>query len=87
MWLGAAIFLLYFGFYRFGVIGRHIYAVGSNIRMSWMSGIDITRARNWAFVLSGLGASAAGIMVSSVQYGSNPYLGSGRSSSVSCEMA
>jgi ribose transport system permease protein len=75
MWLGAAIFLLYFGFYRFGVIGRHIYVVGSNIKMSWMSGIDITRARNWAFVLSGLGASAAGIMVSSVQYGSNPYLG------------
>ena len=75
MWLGAAIFLLYFAFYRFGVIGRHIYAVGSNIKMSWMSGIDITRARNWAFVLSGLGASAAGIMVSSVQYGSNPYLG------------
>ena len=76
LWLGCLIFLLYFAFYRFGIIGRQIYAIGSNIKMSWMSGINITKARNWAFMLSGLGASAAGIMVSSVQYGSNPYLGS-----------
>jgi ribose transport system permease protein len=75
LWLGGLVFLLYFSFYRFAIIGRHIYAIGSNIRMSWMSGINVTKARNWAFVLSGLGASAAGIMVSSVQYGSNPYLG------------
>lgn len=75
LWIGGIVFLLYFAFYRFGIIGRHILAIGSNIKMSWMSGINVTKARNWAFALSGLGASAAAIMVSSVQYGSNPYLG------------
>ena len=75
LWLGGLIFIGYYMFYRFGITGRHIYAVGSNIKMSWMSGINVTKARIWAFALSGIGASAAGIMVSSVQYGSNPYLG------------
>ncbi len=40
-----------------------------------MSGIDVTKTRNFAFVLSGLGASIAGIMISSVRYGGDPVAG------------
>ena len=40
-----------------------------------MSGIDVTKTRNFAFVLSGLDASIAGIMISSVRYGGDPVAG------------
>jgi ribose transport system permease protein len=60
---------------RFTSIGRKIFYVGSNIKMSWMSGIDVAKTRNIAFMLSGLGASIAGIMISSVRYGGDPVAG------------
>ena len=60
---------------RYTAAGRRIYYTGSNIKMSWMSGIDIGRTRNLAFVLSGLGAGAAAIMLSCTQYGGDPTLG------------
>src|SRR5258707_7657920 len=60
---------------RYTSAGRRIYYTGSNIKMSWMSGIDIARTRNLAFVLSGLGAGAAGIMLSCTQFGGDPTLG------------
>ena len=62
------IFVLFSVVLRFTSVGRKIFYVGSNIKMSWMSGIDVTKTRNFAFVLSGLGASIAGIMISSVRY-------------------
>ena len=58
------------------VVGNNILYVGSNITMSWMSGIDIVRTRNLAYVLSGLAASAASILVSCGQFGGDPTLGS-----------
>ena len=60
---------------RFTSIGRKIFYVGSNIKMSWMSGIDVAKTRNIAFMLSGVGASIAGIMISSVRYGGDPVAG------------
>jgi ribose transport system permease protein len=60
---------------KFTSLGRKIYYIGSNIKMSWMSGIDVARNRNLAFMLSGLGASIAGIMISSVRYGGDPVAG------------
>jgi ribose transport system permease protein len=71
-------FLVFIGFYitlRFAAIGRRIFYVGSNIKMSWMSGIDVARTRCIAFMLSGLGASMAGIMISAVRYGGDPVAG------------
>jgi ribose transport system permease protein len=71
-------FLVFIGFYitlRFTAIGRRIFYVGSNIKMSWMSGIDVARTRCIAFMLSGLGASMAGIMISAVRYGGDPVAG------------
>ena len=60
---------------RFTKVGRNIYYIGSNIKMSWMSGIDIVGTRIFAFILSGLGAGIAAIMQSCNQYGGEPTLG------------
>ena len=68
-------FALYYVILRFTSVGRNIYYIGSNIKMSWMSGIDIIGTRNSAFVLSGLGAGIAAIMQSCSQYGGDPTLG------------
>ena len=71
-------FLIFVGFsvvLRLTSVGRKIFYVGSNIKMSWMSGIDVAQTRNIAFMLSGLDASIAGIMISSVRYGGDPVAG------------
>jgi len=69
------VFLLFYVILRLTVTGNRILFVGSNITMSWMSGIDIVKTRNLAYVLSGLGASAAAILVSCGQFGGDPTLG------------
>ena len=73
--LTLAMFAFFYVILRFTTVGRNIYYVGSNIKMSWMSGIDIVRTRNIAFVLSGLGAAIASIMQSCSQFGGDPTLG------------
>jgi ribose transport system permease protein len=69
---GFAFFLIIL---RYTATGRRIYYTGSNIEMSWMSGVDISRTRNLAFALSGLGAGVAALMLSSTQYGGDPTSG------------
>src|SRR5580700_280605 len=73
--LTLAIFLFFYAVLRFTTVGRGIYYTGSNIKMSWMSGIDIARTRNFAFMLSGLAAAIAAILQSCSQFGGDPNLG------------
>lgn len=73
--LTLAVFLFFYVVLRFTTVGRNIYYTGSNIKMSWMSGIDIARTRNFAFMLSGLAAAIAAIMQSCSQFGGDPNLG------------
>ena len=73
--IGLLTLLLFVVILRFRAVGRNMYYVGSNIKMSWMSGIGIVKTRNVAFMLSGFGAAMAGILVSAVQFGCNPYVG------------
>jgi ribose transport system permease protein len=73
--LTIAIFLFFYLILRFTTIGRKIYYTGSNIKMSWMSGIDIEKTRNFAFVLSGSAAAMAAMMQSCSQFGGDPTLG------------
>ena len=75
LYIGLAVFLLFFAILRFTSTGRNIFYIGSNIKMSWMSGINITRTRNIAFMLSGLGAALVGITMSSIRYGGDPVVG------------
>jgi ribose/xylose/arabinose/galactoside ABC-type transport system permease subunit len=70
-----AVFVLFFVILRFTTVGRNIYYLGSNIRMSWMSGIDVSGTRNFAFGLSGFAAAIAAIMQSCTQFGGDPTLG------------
>ncbi len=73
--LTMVIFVVFYILMRFTVIGKSIFYVGSNITMSWMSGIDITKTRNFAYILSSVGASLAAIFLSCGQYGGDPSLG------------
>jgi ribose/xylose/arabinose/galactoside ABC-type transport system permease subunit len=43
--------------------GRHLYAVGGNVEHARRAGIGTNRIKVWAFVLSGLSAGIAAIMV------------------------
>jgi ribose transport system permease protein len=75
LYVGAAVFALFYVVLRFLPEGRRIFYVGSNIRMAWTSGIDEARIRALAFVLCGLGSALAAMTLSATQFGSNPYLG------------
>ncbi len=76
LYIGLAVLILYYVILRFTTTGRNIFYIGSNIKMSWMSGINIVRTRNIAFMLSGLGAALVGITMSSIRYGGDPVVGS-----------
>ncbi len=73
--LTLVLFIIFYVLLRFTTVGRHIYYTGSNIKMSWMSGIDIAGTRNFAFMLSGAAAAIAGMMQSCTQFGGDPALG------------
>ncbi len=73
--LTLVIFVVFYVILRFTVIGKSIFYVGSNITMSWMSGIDIVKTRNFAYILSGAGAALAAIFLSCGQFGGDPNLG------------
>lgn len=75
LYIGFAVLLLYYVILRFTSTGRNIFYVGSNIKMSWMSGISIVKTRNIAFILSGMGAATTGLLISSVRYGGDPMVG------------
>ncbi len=75
LYIGLAGLLVFYVILHFTSTGRNIFYVGSNIKMSWMSGIDIARTRNIAFMLSGLGAAITGIVISSIRYGGDPMVG------------
>ncbi|HEC61479.1 MAG TPA: ABC transporter permease [bacterium] len=75
LYIGFAVLILYYVILRFTSTGRNIFYIGSNIKMSWMSGINIVKTRNIAFMLSGLGAALVGITMSSIRYGGDPVVG------------
>jgi ribose transport system permease protein len=73
--LTGGLFIFYCLILRFTTVGRNIYYTGSNIKMSWMSGINIVGTRNFAFVLSGLAAAFAAVLQTCSQFGGDPALG------------
>ncbi|MFB4317225.1 ABC transporter permease [Actinomadura sp. 21ATH] len=44
-------------------LGRHLFAVGSNANAARLVGVDVTRVQFLSFVLSGLVAAAAGVLL------------------------
>lgn len=56
-------------------LGRRWYAVGGNPEAAFLSGINVQKLRLGAFVLSGLGASLAGIVLTSRLASAHPLAG------------
>jgi ribose transport system permease protein len=73
--IALAVFIGYLIIQKYTYLGRTIYAIGSNEKMSWMSGININRAKLLAFVLSGLGAGISGMILSSNLYSGHALFG------------
>lgn len=58
-------------------LGRHIYAVGGNVRAAEFSGINIRKVRVFVYIFMGTMASLAGIVVAARNYSGNPVAGTG----------
>lgn len=48
---------------HFTSFGKQVYATGGNPRAAWLSGVDVSRVRTIAFVISALSAVIAGILL------------------------
>ena len=59
------------------VFGQHLYAIGGNPEASRLSGVRVRILRLIAFAVSGFGAAAAGIMLTSRLASANPKQGDG----------
>lgn len=57
------------------VFGRQLYAIGGNPQASYLAGIPVQRLRLTAFMLSGLGAALAGIILTSRLFSAHPQAG------------
>ena len=66
---------VYFIIQKYTYLGRTIQAIGSNEKMSWMSGINVERSKIVAFMLSGFGAGVAGIILASNLYSGSAIFG------------
>lgn len=62
---------------RHTVFGRHLYAIGGNIRAAAVSGIDIRANKNAAFALCGALAACMGVMLASRLGSAHPTAGDG----------
>ncbi|MEL6435782.1 MAG: ABC transporter permease [Pseudomonadota bacterium] len=59
------------------VMGRRLYIMGSNYEAARLGGIPVRKLRTWAFMLTGLGAALAGLMLASRVASANPTQGAG----------
>jgi len=67
--------IVYFIIQKYTYLGRSIYSIGSNERMSWMSGINVKRSKLFAFMMSGFGAGVSGIILASNLYSGSAMFG------------
>ena len=65
--LAAAVVLIWIP-YRRSVLGRAAYAVGSSEQAAYMSGVPVARAKFLAYVLAGLFAAIAGLLLTCLTY-------------------
>ena len=73
--IGLAFFAVFYVVQRYTRTGRNIFFVGSNVKMSWLSGVNIARTKTLAFMFSGIGAATAGVILASRQYSGYPTIG------------
>lgn len=68
--------IFYFVLVKFP-FGRYVYAVGSNIKAAQLSGINVARVKTLVFVITGMLAALAGIILSSRLMSGNPTVANG----------
>ena len=59
-------FVIAFGILRFTRFGTYVYAVGADADATRLSGVDVTRVRIAMYVLGGLSAGVAGVLLTSM---------------------
>jgi len=62
---------------KYSILGRYIYAVGGNIRAAKFTGIKTDRIVIWTFIITGVLAGLAGIVLSSRMHAARPNIGMG----------
>lgn len=62
---------------RYSTLGRHIYATGGNTQAARFTGVKTDRVAIWAFVITGMLAALAGIVLSSRMHAARPNIGFG----------
>ena len=78
------IFLLFFWILRFTNYGRNCYAIGGNYEVAKYSGINVLAIKWSAFVISGLAAALAGILLSSRMNSASSVYGDNTGMLVNC---
>jgi ribose transport system permease protein len=60
---------------RYTVFGRDVYAVGGNEAAARMAGVDSAKVRTWTYVVAGVAAALAGVLVSARLNAASPTVG------------
>jgi ribose transport system permease protein len=74
--LGA--FALAFCILRFTRFGIHVFAIGGDAAAARLSGVPVTRVRIIVYVLAGLSAGVAGVMLAAASGSVAPFQGAGQ---------
>lgn len=76
IWILILVAILVWILLRFTILGRNIYAVGGNDAAARLSGISVNRIIVFCFVLSGLSAALAGVLLTARTGSGQPVSGS-----------
>jgi len=77
IWIAAGMCLLVIGTLRFTRFGSNVYSVGGSGEAARLAGIRVGRLRVLIYVLSGISAAVAGIVLTSLNQAAFPGAGSG----------
>jgi ribose transport system permease protein len=75
--IAAVVLVLGYGVLKMTHFGRHIYAIGGNIRTAQLSGVPVVLDTFLVFVISGFLAGIAGLILTSRVSSGQPLLGTG----------
>lgn len=75
----ALAFLLAFFILRYTRFGVHVYAIGGDEDAARLSGVPVRRVKTLVYVVAGLAAGAAGVLLASASGSAAPFYASGQS--------
>ncbi|HWL26730.1 MAG TPA: ABC transporter permease [Ureibacillus sp.] len=72
-----ALYILFYFILAKMPFGRYVYSVGSNIKAAQLSGVDVAKVKTAVFVITGMFAALAGVILSSRLMSGNPTVANG----------